>query len=89
MIRRASETSPRPEAVADRLETVITGVSPEKANVLVRLLMKELRVNGKSEIVPTYRVVAPEVCATPTKVGLTVHYTNHADVTLVAPSLTL
>jgi site-specific DNA recombinase len=57
------------KAVADRLETVITGGSPEKTKALLRLLIKELRVNGKSEILPTYRVVTPEVCATPSSVG--------------------
>ena len=31
---------------------------------LLRLLIKELRVNGRSEILPTYRVVTPEVSAT-------------------------
>jgi site-specific DNA recombinase len=57
------------QAVADRLETVISGGRPEKAKALLRLLIKELRVNGKAEILPTYRVVTPEVCATPSSVG--------------------
>ena len=28
-----------------------------------------LRVNSRSEILPTYRVITPEVCATPSSVG--------------------
>jgi hypothetical protein len=34
----------------------------------LRLLIEELRVNCRAEIVPTYRVVAPEVCAMSEKV---------------------
>jgi hypothetical protein len=30
-------------------------------------LIADLRVNGRSEILPTYRVVTPEVCARPKK----------------------
>ena len=45
------------------------GGEPEQTKALLRLLIKELRVNGKSEILPTYRVVTPEVCATRSSVG--------------------
>ena len=55
-------------AVADNLERVIASGSPEKAKALLRLLIAELRVNGRSEILPTYRVVTPEVCATTSSV---------------------
>ncbi|MEX0817472.1 MAG: recombinase family protein, partial [Gaiellales bacterium] len=51
-------------AVADRLEEVLTEGQPQKTKALLRLLIKELKVNGKSEILPTYRVVTPAVCAT-------------------------
>ncbi len=56
-------------AVAAQLERVLASGAPEKAKALLRLLIKELRVNGRSEILPTYRVLPPEVCATPSSVG--------------------
>jgi hypothetical protein len=55
--------------VADRLERTIAEANPKQARALLRLLIKELKVNGKSEILPTYRVVTPEVCAPPSSVG--------------------
>jgi site-specific DNA recombinase len=51
-------------AVADRLEKV----KPEQTKALLRILIAELRVNGKTDIQPTYRIVAPGVCATSEKV---------------------
>ena len=59
------------EAVADRLERVVREADPKQSKALLRLLIKELRVNGRSEILPTYRVVTPEVCALPSSVGVT------------------
>ena len=56
-------------AVADRLRDTLAAGEPEQTKALLRLLVKELRVNGRSEIIPTYRVVTPEVCATPSSVG--------------------
>ena len=56
-------------AVADRLRDTLATGEPEQTKALLRLLIKELRVNGRSEILPTYRVVTPEVCATPSSVG--------------------
>jgi site-specific DNA recombinase len=56
-------------AVADQLELVLAAGSPPKTKALLRLLIKELKVNGRSEILPTYRVLTPEVCATPGSVG--------------------
>ena len=38
---------------------------------LLRLLIDELRVNGRREIVPAYRLVTPEVCAMSEKVERT------------------
>lgn len=52
------------QAVADRLERVLPDGEPQKTKALLRILIKELKVNGKSEILPTYRVVTPAVCAT-------------------------
>ena len=56
-------------AVADRLRDTLATGEPEQTKALLRLLIKELRVNGRSEILPTYRIVTPEVCATPSSVG--------------------
>jgi site-specific DNA recombinase len=56
--------------VADRLRETLAAGEPEQTKALLRLLIKELRVNGRSEILPTYRVVAPEVCATASSVEL-------------------
>ena len=56
--------------VADRLRDTLATGEPEQTKALLRLLVKELRVNGRSEILPTYRVVAPEVCATTSSVEL-------------------
>jgi hypothetical protein len=49
---------------------VIAEAEPQKAKALLRLLIEELRVNGRAEILPTYRVVTPEVCAMSEKVEL-------------------
>jgi hypothetical protein len=54
-------TAPDLAAVADELERVIA--KPQKAKALLRLLIEELRVNGRKEILPTYRVVTPAVRA--------------------------
>ena len=50
-------------AVADHLERVIAEGEPQKAKALLRLLIAELRVNGRSEVLPTYRVLTDTVCA--------------------------
>ena len=36
---------------------------PQKAKALLRLLIQEIRVNGRAQQ-PTYRLLTPEVCAT-------------------------
>jgi site-specific DNA recombinase len=56
-------------AVADQLDLVLAAGAPQKTKALLRLLIKELKVNGRSEILPTYRILTPEVCATPSSVG--------------------
>jgi site-specific DNA recombinase len=56
------------KAVADNLEATIATAEPRQAKALLRLLIKDLRVNARSEIVPTYRVVTPTVCALPSSV---------------------
>ncbi len=55
--------------IADVLEAVATEGDPPKAKALLRLLIDELRVNGRREILPTYRLVTPAVCAMSEKVG--------------------
>lgn len=50
-------------SVADELERVIAEAQPQKAKALHQLLIEELRVNGRAEILPTYRVVTPAVSA--------------------------
>ncbi len=56
-------------AVAENLETTLARADPRQAKALLRLLIKDLRVNARSEILPTYRVVTPAVCAQTTLVG--------------------
>ena len=55
-------------AVADRLENVLAQGEPEQTKALLRILIAELRVNSKTSIQPTYRIVTPGVCATSEKV---------------------
>jgi site-specific DNA recombinase len=61
-------------ATASQLETVIADGEPEQAKALLRILIAELRVNGRHDIQPTYRVITPDhaatagVCATSEKV---------------------
>ncbi len=50
-------------AVADQLDHVIEHGEPEQAKALLAILIAELRVNSRNEILPTYRVGAPVVCA--------------------------
>jgi hypothetical protein len=50
-------------AVAQHLDQLIAAGDPKQANALLRLLIAELRVNSRDEILPTYRVIDPSVCA--------------------------
>jgi hypothetical protein len=45
------------------------GLGPKQAKALLRLLIKDLRINGRREILPTYRVLNDAVCALPSSVG--------------------
>jgi hypothetical protein len=56
---------------AGRLQTRLAELEARLASLRDqrRGLIKELRINGRSEILPTYRVVTPEVCATTSSVG--------------------
>ena len=55
-------------AVANHLDQLIADAEPQKAKAFLRLLIQELRVNGRAEILPTYRVITDTVCATSEKV---------------------
>jgi hypothetical protein len=64
----AADTPTTPDAaalraVADQLDHVIEHGEPEQAKALLAILIAELRVNSRNEIMPTYRVGAPGVCA--------------------------
>jgi hypothetical protein len=43
---------------------------PNTPKALLRILIQELRVNSRAEILPTYRIVTPMVCATTSSVEL-------------------
>jgi site-specific DNA recombinase len=57
-------------AVADQLGRVIGAGDPDQAKALLRILIAGLRVNSRSEILPTYRIGAPVVCAQTSSVEL-------------------
>jgi site-specific DNA recombinase len=64
----AAETPTKPDtaalqAVADHLDHTITHGEPEQAKALLATLIANLRINSRKEILPTYRVGAPTVCA--------------------------
>lgn len=58
------------DATANALEDAIRQGNPEHTKALLRVLIQELRVNSRAEILPTYRVATPMVCATTTSVEL-------------------
>ncbi len=57
-------------AVADHLEHTIANGEPEQAKALLAILIADLRVNSRAEVLPTYRVGAPVVCAPTSSVDL-------------------
>jgi site-specific DNA recombinase len=62
--------------VAETIEQTLAEGKPQKTKALLRLLIKELHVNGQKEILPTYRLVTPTVCAMSEKVGRTERCAN-------------
>jgi site-specific DNA recombinase len=50
-------------AVTDQIGQVIATGDTDQTKALLRILIADLRVNGRAEILPTYRVGAPVVCA--------------------------
>jgi site-specific DNA recombinase len=57
-------------ATANALEDAIRAGNPEHTKALLRILIQELRVNSRAEILPTYRIATPTVCATNSSVEL-------------------
>jgi site-specific DNA recombinase len=57
---KAMPTQAELGAVADQLERVIATAPATQAKALLRILITELRVNGKDDIRPTYRVTIPD-----------------------------
>jgi hypothetical protein len=57
-------------SIAQHLNQVIANGDPRQAKALLRLLIVELRVNNRNEILPTYRVTDPSVCAPASSVEL-------------------
>ena len=57
------------QAVADQLDHVIAHGEPEQAKALLGILNADLRINSRAEVLPTYRVGAPTVCAPTSSVG--------------------
>ena len=55
--------------IADQFERLLTSGEPQKTKALIRELVAELRVNSKSEVLPSYYLNAAPVCATSEKVG--------------------
>ncbi|MGH2853408.1 MAG: recombinase zinc beta ribbon domain-containing protein [Solirubrobacteraceae bacterium] len=51
-------------ATANQLERAIADGEPEQTKALLRILIAELRVNGRHDIQPTYRVIMPDRAAT-------------------------
>jgi site-specific DNA recombinase len=56
-------------AVADELGQVIAAGDTDQTKTLLRILIADLLVNSRREILPTYRVGAPAVCAPTSSVG--------------------
>jgi site-specific DNA recombinase len=54
--------------VANLIEAVLADANPQETKPLLHLLIDELRVNSRAEILPTYRLVTPTVCAMSEKV---------------------
>jgi hypothetical protein len=64
-VQEPQEPAPMPTqaelgAVADELERMIATAPAPQAKALLRILIAGLRVNGKDDIRPTYRVTIPD-----------------------------
>jgi site-specific DNA recombinase len=58
------------EAVADGLSRVVATGDTDVAKALLRILIADLRVNSRAEILPTYRIAPATVCAHNSSVAL-------------------
>jgi hypothetical protein len=56
-------------AITDRLDHVIANGEPEQAKALLAILIADLCIHSRTEVLPTYRVGAPTVCAPTSSVG--------------------
>lgn len=61
--------APTAADLADVLEAVGFEGDPRKPKALLQLLIEELRVNSRAEILPTSRLVTPAVCARSEEMG--------------------
>ena len=59
---------PLPELL--NADHVIANGEPEQAKALLAILIADLRVNSRAEVLPTYRIGAPVVCAQTSSVEL-------------------
>lgn len=66
------------EAVADELGRVVATGNTDQAKALLRILIADVRVNSRAEILPIYRVAAPTVCAHNSSVEPTDLKSNHS-----------
>jgi hypothetical protein len=65
------------QAVADHLGQVIATGDTDQTKALLRILIADLRINSRAEVLPTYRVGAPVVCAQTSSVEPTRLNANH------------
>jgi hypothetical protein len=72
-------------AVADQLAHVIATGDSDQTKALLRILIADLHVNSRREILPTYRVGAPVVCAQTSSMGETWQRANQT--LLAAPAV--
>jgi hypothetical protein len=57
-------------AVSDQLAQVIATGDTDQTKALLAILIADLRINSRAEVLPTYRVGAPVVCAQTSAVEL-------------------
>ena len=74
-LEMAADTPTTPDtatlrAIAAQLDHVIANGEPEQAKALLAILIADLRINSRAEVLPTYRVGTPTVCAPTSSVEL-------------------
>lgn len=73
------------EAAYDTLHGYPDG-DPKQAKALLRLLITNLQINSRNEILPPYKIINPSVCAPTSSVVSTGRYTNQS---FAAPALSV